>query len=112
MTHGNFVSAQTLDATFGAGSAARVRQLVANARLTPRKCPDDRYEMSQIQNASGSVSADACARCGGVWMPLTTIEAVARATPHTPDPSPSEERTRMALACVRSILAPPQPARR
>lgn len=103
MTHGHFVPHEVLDATFGAGSAERVRQLVAHARLTPRKCPDDRYEMSALANASGSVAADACARCGGVWMPLSSIERAIQAAPRS-DLSPAEARSLFALWCVRSLL--------
>src|SRR5436305_2690277 len=68
--HGHIFSAQLLDASFGAGAAQRVRQLVARAPLTPRKCPDDRYEMSNLNGA------DACARCGAVWMPLSMVESM------------------------------------
>lgn len=103
VTHGHFVSAQTLDATFGAGSAQRVAQQVARASLTPRKCPDDRYEMSVIRNESGSVVADACGRCGGIWMPLAPVEHAMHATPR-PDLSPSDARSLFALGCVRSVL--------
>lgn len=109
VTHGHFVSAQVLDATFGAGTAQRMVQQVARAPLTPRKCPDDRYEMSAVRNASGSVQADACGRCGGVWMPLAPIEHAMQATPR-PDLSPAEARSIFALACVRSVL--PAPAQR
>lgn len=112
VTHGHFVSAQVLDATFGAGTAGRMVQQVARASLTPRKCPDDRYEMSAVQNASGSVQADACGRCGGVWMPLPAIERAMQQAPR-PDLSPAEARSIFALACVRSVLpgAPAQRAR-
>lgn len=103
VTHGHFVSAQVLDATFGQGTAARVVQQVARAPLTPRKCPDDRYEMSALHNASGTVQADACGRCGGVWMPLAPIENAMRAQPRS-DLSPAEARSLFALACVRSLM--------
>lgn len=109
VTHGHFVSAQTLDATFGAGTAQRVQQTMHRAPLTPRKCPDDRYEMSAIRNASGTVAADACGRCGGIWMPLPVIEHAMQQAPR-PDLSPSEARSLFALGCVRSIL--PQQATR
>lgn len=110
VTHGHFVSAQVLDATFGAGSAQRVQAQVARAHLTPRKCPDDRYEMSALSNGSGTVDADACARCGGVWMPLPTIERAMLANAQSRDMSPAEARSMFALACVRALL--PAPAAR
>lgn len=103
VTHGHFVSAQVLDATFGAGTAGRMVQHVHRAPLTPRKCPDDRYEMSAVQNATGTVQADACGRCGGVWMPLAPIEHAMTAQPRS-DVSPAEARSLYALACVRSVL--------
>lgn len=109
--HGHFASAQTIDATLGAGASTRVRTLVARARLTPRKCPDDRYEMSEITNASGTVTADACAKCGGIWMPLPVIERAIQANPRS-DLTMADARSLYALACVRALVAPPQPARR
>src|SRR5205823_10316382 len=93
--HGHFFSAQLLDASFGAGAAQRARQLVARAPLTPRKCPDDRYEMSQLGHA------DACARCGAVWMPLAAVESRMQQAPR-PDVSPSEQRSLAAFDCVRA----------
>jgi len=102
--HGHFFSAQLLDATIGAGASQSVRQLVAHERLTPRKCPDDRYEMS---NLGGS---DACARCGGVWMPLPMVEGMMRQAPR-PDVSMSEQRSLAAFDCVRALVAPHQRAR-
>lgn len=97
--HGHFVSAQALDATFGANTAARVVHAVAASRLTPRKCPDDRYEMSQLG------STDACGRCGGVWVPLSEVERMMTAAPRS-DLTMSEARSTAALGVVRALVAP------
>src|SRR5438067_1482835 len=88
--HGHFFSAQLLDASIGAGASQRVRQLVARTNLTPRKCPDDRYEMSSLGGA------DACARCGAVWMPLAAVEEMQRTSPHG-EVSPAEARSLAAF---------------
>lgn len=112
VTHGHFVPAQTLDATFGAGSSQRVRQATAKASMTPRKCPDDRYEMSTLASPSGAIHADACARCGGLWINMENIEAAQRQTPLGKDVPMSEARSLYALACARALCAPPAQVRR
>ena len=110
--HGHFVSAQTLDATFGAGSAARVVRSLARAPLTPRKCPDDRYEMSYLQNAAGTLQADACGRCGGLWVALPLVERLRQSTPVQAS-TDAEARSLLALAAARALAAAsPAPARR
>ena len=103
--HGLFYSAQVLDQTFGAGTAQRVAQLAARSPQAPRKCPDDRNGLSAVANASGLVRADACQRCGGVWMPLATLEEVERTTPAPEGASPSDARSLLGLAACRALVA-------
>jgi hypothetical protein len=110
VTHGHFVSAQSLDATFGMGASENVRRMTARATLTPRKCPDDRYEMSFLANASGSVQADACARCGALWIPLATIEGAQARSPPQKELPMSEARSLYAFACAQALVAKPPAA--
>lgn len=108
--HGHWIPHEVVDSTFGAGAADNVRRLTAHAKLTPRKCPDDRYEMSFLQNDSGSVQADACARCGGVWMPLPIVERLIQTGPAPSGATPAEARSLFALGAVRALVAGPASA--
>lgn len=104
VSHGHFVSRQVIDATFGAEASARVVNQTKHAPMTPRKCPDDRYEMSALASGSGSITADACGRCGGLWIPLSSIETAKHQAPLQREASQAEARSLYALACARSII--------
>jgi uncharacterized Zn finger protein (UPF0148 family) len=104
VSHGHFVPRQVLDATFGAGASQRIVTQTKHAPMTPRKCPDDRYEMSALASATGSIVADACGRCGGLWVPLSSIEVARSQAPLQREVSQSEARSLYALACARSIV--------
>ncbi|MEA3200365.1 MAG: hypothetical protein QOE90_1793 [Thermoplasmata archaeon] len=109
--HGHWIPSEVLDATFDANASATVRAAIARTPLTPRKCPDDRYEMSHLSNASGTVQADACGRCGGVWVALSLVEQLKATTPVNAG-TDAEARSLLALAAARSLCAPAVPARR
>lgn len=101
--HGHWISAQVLDATFGQGNAALTQAAAAAARLTPRKCPDERYEMSAMSNESGTVQADGCGRCGGLWIPLALIEQLRASTPVNAA-TDAEARSLLALGAARALV--------
>ncbi|GEM_PF-2902462 len=110
--HGHWLPSEVLDATFGGGASGAVRAATQRTGLTPRKCPDDRYEMSHVANASGTVQADACGRCGGVWIPLSLVESLKATTPVNAS-TDAEARSLLALAAARALCSPaPAPRRR
>lgn len=104
--HGHFLSHDVLDSAFGIGSAEYARQLSESSPQAPIKCPVDRYAMSHVESPTGRVRAQGCGRCGSLWMPLSVIEEVSRATPVPNAASPAEARSLMAFACARGVLTP------
>ncbi|HEX2022518.1 MAG TPA: hypothetical protein VHH36_07380 [Candidatus Thermoplasmatota archaeon] len=105
VSHGLFFSHDTLDASFGIGSAEYARQLAERSPQVGRKCPLDRYALSAVASPTGRVRADGCGRCGSLWIPWDTIDAVLRETP-IDAPSHAEARSLMGLACARGVLTP------
>lgn len=103
--HGHFFSHDLLDSAFGIGSAEYARQLAEASNQAPVKCPVDRYAMSHVASPTGRVHAQACARCGSLWIDLAVIEQVMATTPAT-DASPAERRSVIAFACARGVLTP------
>lgn len=109
--HGSFFSPEALDAGFGAGTAERLRAVADRSPQAPRKCPRDRLAFSRFSSASGSVTVDGCARCGGVWLATDVLERVQRGAPPMPNKSPAEARSLFAWGAVRSVLQPAARAR-
>lgn len=106
VTHGHYMSHDLLDATFGIGTAEYSRIQAEHAPPAPIKCPADRYAMSQVASPSGRVRAQACGRCGSIWMPLSVIEELQRTTPLPEGTSMSETRSVLALAAARGLVTP------
>jgi len=111
VTHGHFFSHDVLDSAFGIGSAEYSRQQAERSQQAPIKCPLDRYAMSHVHSPTGRVAAQACARCGSLWIDLCVIEAVGQTTP-VPADNPSEKRSLLAFACARGVLTPANKAPR
>lgn len=104
--HGHFLGHELLESAFGIGSAEYARQMAEASPQAPIKCPLDRYAMSHVASPTGRVHAQACGRCGSVWMPLSTIEDVMRTTPAPAGATAAEARSLMAFACARGVLTP------
>lgn len=105
--HGLFFAPEVLDATLGAGHAERAQSAALHGPTIGRRCPRDRLAMNSVTNASGRVRAEACGRCGSVWMSNEELDKVVASTPAPAGASPAEARSLLGFAAVRSILTPP-----
>lgn len=111
--HGHFLGHDLLDSTFGLGSAEYARQQAEHSPQAPIKCPLDRYAMSHVTSPTGRVHAQACGRCGSLWIDLAVIELVQSTTPTPPTAgTAAEARSLMAFACARGVLTPANKAPR
>jgi hypothetical protein len=113
VSHGHFFGSDLLESTFGLGSAAHAQHLATQGPTVGRRCPQDRLAMASVSSVSGSVHAEACTRCGSLWVPNEVVERLIQTTPVNA-PTEAEARTMLALAAVRAVLTPAgkTPARR
>lgn len=113
LAHGHFLPSASLERTFGLGSAAHAQHLATKGQPVSRRCPQDRLAMVSVTSASGSVRAEACPRCGSLWVPAEVVERLMRTTPVNAA-SDAEARSILGLAAARAVLTPTDkaPARR
>lgn len=105
--HGLFFPPEVLDQALGAGHAQRAQTAALHGPTIGRRCPRDRLAMNSVTNASGRVRAEACQRCGSMWLPSEEIDKVAASTPAPAGVSPADARSLLGFAAIRSVLAPP-----
>ena len=101
--HGAFFGHDLLESAFGIGSAAYAQMLAEKGAQVPRKCPLDRYALSEVHTPSGRVHADGCARCGSLWVSWDTIDEVIRTTP-APAAATTQAEARSLMGFAAALL--------